>query len=752
MKIKRRKQIGIGICLILGLLGLGSCKSADAAKGSNEKWLSQADSQAVIVKGTYYMPDFDQNQIYVWHFQDQSLSTWDFVQEANLEPSKILRITSFDDQHLAIWTQTKEEATGLYEMNPLTINLWNLEENRLERQIQANGSGQMLGEDLYWIVQNQLWHQSVNQDEAEMVADLSTLVGDMQQVKVETVQDLYVIVSAEQYSPESVRIYFKIDRSEQTVSSFAVQPENWGAPYYSVAYLIGADDEKLYFQIYGAKQVVYFSTDLEGKKAELITLQDSLSNPPCLSEKGIYSVVSNRKIGNFDNPRQCQVIRQQNYDKTPIATVDCDLETRLTRVGGWLKTATLSGNGMHRISLIQPETGKTYEVVQNKNAFYQEQEDQALDGIDQPMQFDQEVPAAQGSALDPGELLTLEGKVVEVEDKILVLSANGKTLQQLNPETGTYEERYFISQAKYPRGRMHSMISDEDWLFIKATLDQPGGMDYLLILDNQEFTPVYTLENVRLVSAAQGKVYYIRNRNGTEAAEVRCLDLASGEDVLLLDERLFNNESYGSSLSGITYDDVHHCLWLIQGGFRSGDLYQYDMTNQTLTLKARPEQIDTYNEQSFLLTPSARPKLLLGLWQAEDLIGDNVDYYFLEGNQADLLIKDISMMGSAVLTQRGAFTAELSDGDYAQPFQDYNSPSYRPYSTIYYRSGERKDELFQLDSMEVELAYLPSVDLLWLRAQDKQSEYPQETWISYLYDLNSGELRTINEETFNIYE
>lgn len=446
------------------------------------------------------------------------------------------------------------------------------------------------------------------------------------------------------------------------------------------------------------------------------------------------------------------MIRQQNYDKTPIATVDCDLETRLTRVDGWLKTATLSGNGMHRISLIQPETGKTYEVVQNKNAFYQAQEDQALDGIDQPMQFDQEVPAAQGSALDPGELLTLEGKVVEVEDKILVLSANGKTLQQLNPEMGTYEERYFISQAKYPRGRMRSMISVEDWLFIKATTDQPGGVECLLILDNQEFTPVYTLENVRLVSAAQGKVYYIRNRNGTEAAEVRCLDLSSGEDVLLLDERLFNNESYGSSLSGITYDDANHCLWLIQGGFRSGDLYQYDLTNQTLTLKARPEQIDTYNEQSFLLTPSARPKLLLGLWQAEDLIGDNVDYYFLEENQADLLIKDISMMGSAVLTQRGAFTAELSDGDYAQPFQDYNSPSYRPYSTIYYRSGERKDELFQLDSMEVELAYLPSVDLLWLRAQDKQSEYPQETWISYLYDLNSGELRTINEETFNIYE
>ena len=214
---------------------------------------------------------------------------------------------------------------------------------------------------------------------------------------------------------------------------------------------------------------------------------------------------------------------------------------------------------------------------------------------------------------------------------------------------------------------------------------------------------------------------------------------------------LFDNEAYGSSLTGITYDDAEHCLWLIQGGFRGGDLYQYDLTNQTLSLKARPEQIDTWDEQNFVLTSTAQPKLLLGLYQVENQMS-NVDYYFLEGNQADLLIKDTPGTASAVLTQQGAFTAESSDGDSAQPIQDYNSSSYRPYSTIYYRSGERKDELLQLDSLDVELAYLPSSGLLWLRAKDKQSKYPQETWITYLYDLNSGELRTINEETFNIYE
>lgn len=752
MKIKRRKQIGIGICLILGLLSLGSCKSAGAAKGSSEKWLSQADPQAVIVKGIYYMPDFDQNQIYVWRFQDQSLLVWDFVREANLNSSKIIKITSPDDQHLAIWTQTEEEATGFYEENPLMINLWNLKEKRLERQIQATGSAQMRGEDLYWIVQNQLWHQSVNQDEAKMAADLNALVGDRRQIKVETVQDLYVIVSARTYASESVRTYFKIDRSEQTISSFDVEPGNWGVSYYPDTYLIGADDEKLYFQVYSSEKKAYFSTDLEGKTAELIALQNGMSNEPCLSEKGIYSVVSNREIGIFDNPKQCQVIRRQNYDKAFVSTLDCGLQTKLTSVDGWLKATIVSGNGMHQIALIHPETGKTYEVVQKKTAFYQALEDHALDGIDQPMQFSQEVPAAQGSAPDPGELLTLEGKAAEVEDKILVLSANKKALQQLNPETGTFEERYFLSQAKYPHGRMRSMIPAEDWLFIKAIAGQPGRTkEYCLILNNQEFTPVYVLENVNLVSAAQGKAYYIRNRTKTDAAQVRCLDLASGEDGLLFDERLFDNEAYGSSLTGITYDDAEHCLWLIQGGFRGGDLYQYDLTNQTLSLKARPEQIDTWDEQNFVLTSTAQPKLLLGLYQVENQMS-NVDYYFLEGNQADLLIKDTPGTVSAVLTQRGAFTAESSDGDSAQPILDYNSSSYRPYSTIYYRSGERKDELLQLDSLDVELAYLPSSGLLWLRAKDKQSKYPQETWITYLYDLNSGELRTINEETFNIYE
>lgn len=305
MRIKRRKRIGIGICLILGLLSLGSCKSAGAAKGSSEKWLSQADPQAVIVKGTYYMPDFDQNQIYVWRFQDQSLSVWDFVREANLNSSKIIKITSPDDQHLAIWTQIEEEATGFYEQNPLMINLWNLKEKRLERQIQATGSAQMRGEDLYWIVQNQLWHQSVNQDEAKMAADLNTLIGDRRQIKVETVQDLYVIVSARAYASESVRTYFKIDRSEQTISSFDVEPGNWGVSYYPDTYLIAADDEKLYFQVYSSEKKAYFSTDLEGKTAELIALQNGMSNEPCLSEKGIYSVVSNREIGIFDNSKQC---------------------------------------------------------------------------------------------------------------------------------------------------------------------------------------------------------------------------------------------------------------------------------------------------------------------------------------------------------------------------------------------------------------------------------------------------------------
>lgn len=67
---------------------------ADPAKGSNEKWLSQVDTQAVIVGENYYMPDFDQNQIMIWNFSDQSLRQWDFFEDAQMPSGKIRRITS----------------------------------------------------------------------------------------------------------------------------------------------------------------------------------------------------------------------------------------------------------------------------------------------------------------------------------------------------------------------------------------------------------------------------------------------------------------------------------------------------------------------------------------------------------------------------------------------------------------------------------------------------------------------------------
>ena len=61
-----------------------------------------------------------------------------------MSSGKIRRVTSPDASRLAIWTQNEEENTDIYERNPITINLWNLKEKRVEKQIMATGSGQML--------------------------------------------------------------------------------------------------------------------------------------------------------------------------------------------------------------------------------------------------------------------------------------------------------------------------------------------------------------------------------------------------------------------------------------------------------------------------------------------------------------------------------------------------------------------------------------------------------------------------------
>ena len=70
MKFRELRRFVFGFCLLAGFMSLTGCH-ADPAKGSNEKWLSQVDTQAVIVGENYYMADFDQNQIMIWNFSDR---------------------------------------------------------------------------------------------------------------------------------------------------------------------------------------------------------------------------------------------------------------------------------------------------------------------------------------------------------------------------------------------------------------------------------------------------------------------------------------------------------------------------------------------------------------------------------------------------------------------------------------------------------------------------------------------------------
>ena len=755
MKFRELRRFVFGFCLLAGFMSLTGCH-ADPAKGSNEKWLSQADTQAVIVGENYYMPDFDQNQIMIWNFSDQSLRQWDFFEDAQMPSGKIRRITSPDARRLAIWTQNEEETAGSYGKNPMTVNLWNLKEMRLEKQIIATESGQMQGQDLYWIQENQLWHQSVDEDLAEMITDLSAEVQDADRMSVEAILEHTVIVSADYSIEKSTRTYFKIDRGDKTSSSFVVEPGEWGE-YYSVAYLIGADEEKLYFQIYGSMKNYYFSTDHDGKNAELIqsTNEGTLLRPrPALSQKGFYTIVTNREIGNFDEPRQCQIIRQNGYDRESVAALKCLEELRCTPVGGWLKIQGYSGDGVNHVFLVQPQTGKMFTVVEAKNEYYQSREDAAMEGIGQPVTFASEVREARGSSKDPGASLTCLGYALEVDGKAIMSSANGKQLHQLNPETGLIEDRYVLSRSRYPEGRIVQLQHNGGRLFMDISWRKEEFLtSTTLVLDSATFEVTAELNDVSNYTVNQDQMILVQRSDWSAPEEYGRLNLVTQKKEKLFDSTLLNPEGYYSFyVSSLAYDEKENCLWLTAGSPNESDLYQYSLDDQTLRLRARPDQLNTWNEQSFMLFPIADSQFVLGLWQAEDMVGDNFDIYEFDGSHAELIAKDLPLGGDFVLTENGAFTAEYSQWDWSQPFQDMNSATYREYSTIYYRSGEEKEELLQLDSSSIQMAYLPASRKLWLRAQEESIKYPQESWITYLFDLDSGELRKVNEESFNIYE
>ena len=79
-------------------------------------------------------------------------------------------------------------------------------------------------------------HLDVYKRQAEMIADLSAEATDANSMSVEAILEHTVIVSADYSVEESSRTYFKIDRDENTLSSFEVEPGDWGEYYSCLLY------------------------------------------------------------------------------------------------------------------------------------------------------------------------------------------------------------------------------------------------------------------------------------------------------------------------------------------------------------------------------------------------------------------------------------------------------------------------------------------------------------------------------------
>ena len=66
-----------------------------------------------------------------------------------------------------------------------------------------------------------------------------------------------------------------------------------------------------------------------------------------------------------------------------------------------------------------------FTVAEAKNEYYQSLEEAAMQGIDQPVAFDNEVREARGSSKDPGASLTHFGTALEIQGNAVMISANG---------------------------------------------------------------------------------------------------------------------------------------------------------------------------------------------------------------------------------------------------------------------------------------------------------------------------------------
>ena len=109
-----------------------------------------------------------------------------------------------------------------------------------------------------------------------------------------------------------------------------------------------------------------------------------------------------------------------------------------------------------------------------------------------------------------------------------MISANGKQLQQLNPETGLIEDRYVLSRSRYPEGRIVQLQHNGGRLFMDISWRKEEFLtSTTLVLNSATFEVTAELNDVSNYTVNQDQMILVQRSDWSAPEEYGRLNLVT---------------------------------------------------------------------------------------------------------------------------------------------------------------------------------------------------------------------------------
>lgn len=687
--------------------------SNEDLKGSDEVWYWEQDHTSFIDGNMFYSVSTNGDKLVMFNLSTSEKEYW--TMDAGKTIYQI--VPSGDDYFNAILYLDEEQTYEVVQMNVKT--------RKIELLTEMNRAGLLNENHVYWQENCKLHQFNLHDKTTEVIADFSEIESNPNQLWMRFIFNHTLIVHRNTY--DNASNLFVVDLRNNTWEYIEVDAHQFFDELSSNTSLRATDGENLYFWACKARENIHFKTDLHGENPEIVmtypNFQNTSSNPP-ISENGVYYTSFSRAEGILMEEPKMLLMNWNNGEKKVVSLLNDGETVDSSVVDGFIKSVTFRSDGLQTLYLTNQKTGKQWLIDEEKLEYYQELENNALNGIDSPIEVIDELSGKTAKADQAGSMITTAGKQVELNGYLYCISDDYTEFYRIHLDTLKKETLSFPEMKKSSFYMLTYLEERDGDLFVYYDcFVQNMRNSGLVQLDGNTLEQKFQIQEFSTASVHNGKLYYITKEDRTK---IYVRDLKTNQ------EELAASSDENISIYGI-YQDEDNEIWMQVGSRWIDSLYHVN-EDKKIVPAIHTNQLGTWNEDTFSLIQTKNGLIMSYLSYSS--LSVNKKFYRLSDDKAELLTDQIYGEEDIIITENGIFYAVLDDYDPSVVQQSWDD--HDPYLNVYFADyAGNLQHLCRLEGTDATLHYFEKQHLLVIEESDWQTDEEY----TYQLDLKTLQLK-----------